>query len=183
MVIQRLIIASLFFLIPFYAYAGQFYMGPSLVLLVNSISDTDYAGVGPKMTLGYKTFLTPQFLLSYELYGQFNSLSITPDENNFLKISRSFGLSVLPGYQFNNSTFVYGRLGAVLTQFNSTPYTQGAQIGLGLQKKLTDHWDIRSEYSYTTYNSVNRNDNDEFDNTLNSPHTNAFSIGFIRNFG
>lgn len=158
------------------SFAGQFYIGPSLVLQQNSAhhQSDDYVGIGPKITLGYGTKLSDRYFLAYELFGQFGAINLSHSDSDNLKSSQMVGASILPGFALSNTTKLYGRGSVVSARFSEGhSHTEGIQGGLGLQQQLSDKWDIRGEYTYTRYSSVD---------DIESPRSNAISVGFVRKF-
>lgn len=101
----------------------------------------------------------------------------------------SYGISFIPGALITERTMGYGRIGLVNTGFSAkwtdstgnNSYNKtatGGQLGLGLQTSLTDNLDLRGEYDYTLYRSIN------FKNGVrSSPNTDQFNIALVYKFG
>lgn len=158
------------------AMAGNFYVGPTLFAENISANQSSYRGMHPRMSLGYGDRME-NYYLAGEIFAVPFSTPISYSTNSTgvnARISRSFGLSLLPGYMITDSVMGYLRLGVVNSKF-SGPNTSksGGQVGAGLETNLTSNWDLRGEYIYTAYQSVNG---------LGSAKSNEVGIGAVYKF-
>ena len=161
------------------AYAGNFYIGPSVMLNYLSADHSNYHALSPRVSLGYGGIVTDNFYLAGELTATPGSIDLKNDytkgTNENTKITHTYGLSIIPGIKVTDTTMVYGRIGAVESYFNSQNKTAaGAQVGLGVQMSIAPSWDLRGEYIYTGYRSVS--------SSVGSPKSNAIGVGLIHNF-
>lgn len=69
------------------------------------------------------------------------------------------GISLLPGLMLSDKTMIYTRFGIDTTYLPhmSNTYQTKPQIGLGLQTALTNHLDIRGEYTAGSNNTGSYN--------------------------
>jgi len=87
--------------------------------------------------------------------------------------SWGYGLSVIPGYLITDNVLGYLRLGVVNTHFtNNSRNATGGQVGLGLETALTNSWDLRGEWVYSSYNSVSNG----------VPRSQQFNLGLLYKF-
>jgi hypothetical protein len=157
--------------------AGTLYFAPTLVLNTNTTANANYTDLSPRLTLGYGSQLSPYFSLAGEIFGTPATLEI---QNNFgyggmsLKTSWDYGASILPAVNINADMMGYLRLGGIESHFHSIrTTTPGLQVGIGLQTELSETFDIRGEYIYTTYRS---------EASLGSVKQDMYTIGFVRKF-
>lgn len=157
-------------------FAGQFYLGPSIIVQNTSTSHSDYRGISPRFSLGYGSLIDHNIFLAGEFNAIFGSTEVgNSNTSNSLRTSYSYSLSMLPGLFVNDATKAFMRFGAVATRFaDQNRVGMGGQLGLGLQTTIHGRWDIRCEYSYTAYQSIH---------DLHSPTADTFAIGVIRSFG
>lgn len=159
------------------SYAGIFYMGPSLEYESVKGDNSSYQTISPRLTIGYGEKLEFPYYLAGELFAVAGNISGHPDDSR-LKNTPSFGASLLPGFMLYDNTFLYGRLGAIATEFSdSSSYTWGGQVGVGIETAITDTWDIRTEYIFTQYGHVDIDTVSE-----GSPHSNTVAVGIIHRF-
>jgi opacity protein-like surface antigen len=163
--------------LPCLAFSGNFYLGPTLLIENNNADNgSSYRGISPKITVGYGDYVSPSYYLAGELFGIFGNVKISDNHEEFsVKTSRGFGASFVPGVMINESTELYARIGLISTTFTDPDKNAtGGQLGVGLQTRLTETWDIRAEYTYTAYRDVG---------DIHSPQSDTFGIGFIHKFG
>lgn len=190
--------------------------GPTVNINVpNDAGDTDYTG---RLFAGYGFDFKNKFYLGIEANGEFNAaevhttptLSIAPIINTIsisntqIEVKNSYGLSVLPGYHIADNFLFYGRAGVAYGTINSsfvgafsnanqTFHKLGGQFGVGMEYGLSKHLNLRSEYVYTVYGSVEQNVTPgvNFDgssgitvpvNFSNSINTGAFNLGLNYRF-
>lgn len=138
-------------------YAGNVYLGPTLLLQDNTTETSNYRGLTTQLAVGYADKID-DFFLSGEIFVIPFSAIVSNNHSNgatSARSTRSYGISVLPGAMITEHVLGFVRVGAVSTQF-SGPNTSraGAQVGVGLQTCLTPYWDLRAEYTYTGYKTV-----------------------------
>lgn len=140
-----------------------------------AIDTTRQAGIGVFGTLyiGASKIIHKQYIAALELNGNLSSSSFqrSNDEyvhqnfsNSSYKINNTFGVSILPGYQFTPDTLFYGRLGYSNGHFisrssdpsleNMSQCMDGFRYGVGLTRSITKHTDFRFDYSLTNYRNV-----------------------------
>jgi outer membrane immunogenic protein len=114
--------------------------------------------------------------------------------DTFIKMQNSFGLSVLPGFQFTPSTLFYGRLGWTnskiqqrtgdLSLANFIVRRDGFRYGVGVKQAITDRVAVRMDYSRIAYDSVLTNTNDGVvpKKTQISPNQQLVEFGVAINF-
>ena len=158
------------------AMAGTFYLGPSLFYQYNSASHSSFSGLHPKLTLGYAS-LMGDYLLAGELFAiPFTAqLSSSINHNGIsAKTSNGFGISFLPGMRITDSVLGYLRIGVISSEFTS-PNTRktGGQLGIGFATPISNSWDLRLDYIFTAYQSINQ---------LGSVKANELGIGAVYKF-
>jgi opacity protein-like surface antigen len=156
---------------------GTLYFAPTLVLETNTNENANYTGLTPRLTLGYGEQINPYFSLAGEVFGTPIVMDV---KNNFgnggmsLKTSWNYGASVLPAVNVNSEVMGYLRFGGIESHFHSIrETTPGLQLGIGLQAEVSDVFDIRGEYIYTTYRS---------ENGIGSVKQDMYTLGFVRKF-
>lgn len=151
---------------------------------------------------GYGQTINQNLYLGAELFGSKASTEITSNElkesdldlKTTFTPKYSYGASLIPGLMISDHTMAFARLGLVQTKFDakitgkdstdegsqSTQKTlTGAQFGLGLQTSLTSNVDLRGEYVYTAYRSMNVGG----DNGMKiTPNSGTASVGLIYKF-
>lgn len=154
---------------------GAPYIGISAGEVTNTNNLYNFRGVPGDIFAGYGASLGQGFYLGGEVIGTFGTAEIT---NNGLKSTWGYGLGIIPGIMVSEHTMVYIRIGAVRTQFQpkyaSTQTLSGGQLGVGLQTSLMQSWDLRGEYTYSTYSSMK--------NGGGSPASDQFMLGLVYKF-
>jgi opacity protein-like surface antigen len=155
------------------AFAGDFYLGPTLLVQKISASHSSFSGAHPRFSVGYGGLLD-NYYLAGELFAIPATATFSNKVNNggiSAKVTRSFGVSILPGLVLNRLLIGYLRFGVVTSKFTS-PNTMkmGGQAGVGLQTGFNEHWDLRGEYIYTAYKSIAK---------LGTPKSYEIGIGVI----
>lgn len=85
-----------------------------------------------------------------------------------------YGASIIPGLMLSDHTLGYVRAGVVKSRFShASESVTGGQLGLGLQTSLSQNVDLRGEYVYTAYRSVDR---------VSSPKADQANLGLIYKF-
>lgn len=114
--------------------------------------------------------------------------------DTFIKMQNSFGLSVLPGFQFTPSTLFYGRLGWTnskiqqrtgdLSLVNFSVRRDGFRYGVGVKQAITDRVALRMDYSRIAYGSIQTRTNDGAvpKSTQLAPNQQLVEFGVVINF-
>lgn len=152
------------------------YIGLSAGERTNTNKSYNYRGIPGTIFAGYGADISQGFYLAGEVFGTFGTGTIT---DNGLKTTWGYGLSILPGIMVSEHTMAYMRLGGVRTKFqpkfSSQKTVTGGQFGLGLQTSLMQCWDLRGEYIYSTYSSLNKGSG-------GAPASDEFALGLIYKF-
>jgi opacity protein-like surface antigen len=104
-----------------------------------------------------------------------------------MRMTYSYGVSVMPGYQIAPDTILFVRAGLIRTHFEltqallSTSSTSGntingGQAGIGLALNLSKTLTLRGEYTYSGYQSFTA-----YGNRV-SPHNNQLFVSFVYKF-
>lgn len=160
------------------ANAAALYIGPSLSFNNITSSNSSYRGLSPHFSLGYGDNLSNDFYLAGELFGTPGSIDISNNNvsgsGTSIKTTHSYGASIIPSVMLSSAAMLYGRLGIISSYFTDQDKNVfGEQAGLGIQTNLTPTWDIRSEYTYTSYRSISG---------IGSPNGDGFSVGLVHKF-
>lgn len=136
---------------------GSFYLGPSLTYMDLTSDVVNYTGLTPGLYLGYGAWARDWLNLSVEVFGKTKSYNI--DSNNKdsinLKTDYNLGISLVPAANLDNVLLGFLRLGYVRTKFSSFDETKGGfQLGVGIEGELVECWNLRGEFDYTQYNSL-----------------------------
>jgi outer membrane immunogenic protein len=85
--------------------------------------------------------------------------------NTHYIMDNTYGVSILPGYQFSPSTLFYGRVGYANAHFevnssdvsleNVSRRLDGLRYGLGVKQAITEHIALRLDYSRINYSNTN----------------------------
>ena len=144
------------------------YLGISSGILVNTTNDVElpyphghravnYRQVPLTFFAGYGVEMQSAFYLGGEIFVTpcISELS-SSSWGNYLNMTHQYGLSFLPGVQVGENTIAYTRLGWVGAHFeHQHTNANGGQLGFGLKTRITQHLDIRAEYSITTFSIDN----------------------------
>ncbi len=140
------------------------YVGASLGITANTATSQtfgSYRGVPVSVFAGYGGVINQNFYLAGELTGTLATGEIS--NQGAVKTSYGFGGSILPGVMLSDHTLAFARVGVVRTHFSqvrvpttSTSRDQtGGQFGLGMQTNVTQNIDLRGEYDFIAYRSIN----------------------------
>jgi len=140
------------------------YIGAGLGITANTANNQlygSYRGVPLSVFAGYGGVVSQNFYLAGELTGTIGTGEIS--NQGVVKTSYGYGGSVIPGVLLSDHTLAFARVGVVRTHFPqvnlqtiSTSRNQtGGQFGLGLQTSLTQNVDVRGEYDFIAYRSIN----------------------------
>ncbi len=158
-------------------YAGDFYLGPSILFQSLSVPGVGFNGISaPRITAGYEDMLTQNFYGAAEVFGTPATIKVWngSDKDGSLRITYDYGVGILPGINFDNTIVGYGRLGYIRTRFsNMGKIKGGVQLGLGIQWVLTDVWSARLEYTHTRFHDIA---------PIGHADMNSFGIGVIYRF-
>lgn len=139
-------------------------------------SPGNFRGVPFNVFAGYGGVVNQNFYLAGEVNGTIGTAELS--NNNGLKTSYGYGVSIIPGVMLSDHTLAYGRLGVVRSRFTNANNSQtGGQFGVGLQTCVTQNVDIRGEYDFTAYRSLNNSIG-----RVSSPRQDAFNLGLIYKF-
>ena len=131
------------------------YVGAGLGVTTNT-SDRfgNYRGIPFNIFAGYGGIVNQNLYLAGELTATLGTGEIK--NNGSIKSSYGYGASILPGVMLSDHTLAFARAGIVRTRFsNPGTTTTGGQFGLGMQTTLTQNVDLRGEYDFTAYRSIN----------------------------
>lgn len=158
------------------------YVGASLGINVNTTSSAansqaaNFRGVPFSLFAGYGGVVSQSFYLAGELTGTAGTAELS--NNNSLKTTYGYGASVIPGVMLSDHTLAFARGGFVRSRFsNQSKSVSGGQLGLGLQTSLTQNLDLRGEYDFTGYKSVNVGGA-----RISAPRADAFNLGLVYKF-
>lgn len=117
--------------------------------------------------------LYDQYFLALEANANFSTVALSSYNqeyvhanfsNTSIKIKNTWGVSLLPGYQFTPETLFYGRAGVSTNKiqqktsdtslFNFNSWRTGFRYGLGIKQAITERLALRIEYSRITYNGM-----------------------------
>jgi opacity protein-like surface antigen len=137
------------------AFAGAPYVGASTGVLINTADNVDFRGLPGTIFAGYGAGVGQGFYVGGEVFVTLGSATIT---DNGLESGYSYGFGILPGIMISDHTMGYIRIGLAQTKFSPTnegnSTVTGGQLGLGLQTSLTQNWDLRGEYTFTSNKSI-----------------------------
>jgi len=156
--------------------SGAPYIGASLGEVTNTTDslNRNFRGIPLSLNVGYGALLSQNFYLGGEIIGTLGTLTLN---NNGLKTTYGYGLSILPGIMLGDHTLTYARVGAVRTRFtpsaSSNHNVNGGQLGLGMQIGLTQNLDLRGEYVFTAYQSFSG---------ISTPRQDQFNLGLVYKF-
>jgi opacity protein-like surface antigen len=137
------------------------YIGAGLGIVTNtsdikgsgSSAVGNYRGVPFNVFAGYGGVINQNFYLAGELSATLGTADI---QDNGLKTSYGYGVSVLPGMMLSDHTLAFARAGIVRAHLpKQRSDSTGGELGLGLQTSLTQCIDLRGEYDFVAYRSVN----------------------------
>ena len=149
------------------AFAGESYFGAGLGIQ----NSGGYNGIVSNIFGGYGSTAGPteNYYVGGEIFANIGSLPLSSDHYN--RTTYGFGISFIPGIYLNEYTIAYGRVGLENSHFSRTNSTQtGAQLGAGLQTRVTNNWDVRAEYVYTGSGIISH---------FGTTRSNQFNMGLI----
>jgi len=154
------------------------------------------------LMLGYGQYFSNMYYLGGEIFGNYSNASenlTTTDNtavpaivyNGKINVNGSYGLALLPGVKLNDTTLGYLRVGYSWASIkyqdsmtgagsaSKTNTSGGWAYGLGMETLLSGNWSLRTEYTYTNYNSYNTALGS---GTNVDPSDNQFMLGLIYHF-
>lgn len=138
----------------------------------------NYRGVPFNVFAGYGGIVNQGFYLAGELAATLGTGDI---QDNGLKSSYGYGASILPGMMLNDHTLAFARAGLVKARFpKQNSNSTGGELGLGMQTSLTPSIDVRGEYDFIAYRSVNGRTGGV--NYSVSPRSDQFNLGVVYKF-
>ena len=156
--------------------SGAPYLGASIGEVTNTTDSQtrNFRGVPLLFNAGYGALLSQNLYLGGEIFGTLGTATLN---DNGIKSTYGYGLSILPGILLGEHTLTYFRAGIVRSHFtpssSSNRNVNGGQLGLGMQLGLTQNIDLRGEYVYTAYQSFSG---------ISTPRQDQFNLGLIYKF-
>ena len=164
---------------PTYQFAAGPYLGLSVGPRNNySGGPTVYKGIEGTLSGGYAGMINPSFYLAGEIFvadsAQLKDFKSAVVAGAGSKTSWSWGASLIPGYMLTDYVLGYVRVGGISSRFPDMSTRASAwQLGLGGQTNVYQNWDIRTEYVYSGYRSINN---------LGKPAADQFNFGVVYKF-
>jgi opacity protein-like surface antigen len=165
--------------------------------LTNPMGKTSYFGISGEnagLLGGYSQSFGDKFSLAIEGFLE-DSVAKTANKNTDdagttvkMRMTYSYGVSVLPGYPIATDTVLFVRAGLIRTHFELTQAlpaassstaantVTGGQVGLGLALNLSKTLVLRGEYIYSGYQSFIAYGNKVY------PHNNQLFASFTYKF-
>ena len=171
------------------------YVGLSTGIVNNAAQEKDTSAakfflpssrnVPVKLFAGYGGAINQNLYLAGEV--EVGTTAATLNDAKFLRVSRTYGASVLPGVMLNDDTVLFTRLGLLKTRFSKERFggdtlpsfsTLGGEIGLGLQANVAPNFAIRGEYDYVAY----RKEAKSLQTVFKTPQADQFMVSAIYKF-
>lgn len=163
-------------------FAGSFYLGPALTYADIRSSDLTYQALMPGIYGGYGAWRNEWLYLGLEVFATSKSI-LTEDsdnDNTILRVSHSYGISVVPMVNLDEVIFGLLRVGYLRTKFPKLDTIQGGyQLGIGVEGILTGCWNLRGEVDYVKYGSIKNEDSDVH---VGSVHAVEYTLALIYRF-
>ncbi len=162
---------------PLTAAYASLYIGAALPYQNISSGEANTEGFNPRLTFGYGALLSDWFYLSGELFAGpfFLQTYNNPDPSGDLRVTYSYGASLLPGVNIDGALVLFLRLGAIGTRFKQNGSNKITwQGGFGLEDRFTPEWSVRGEFDRTSYGTVGG---------FNSVTSSEYAIAFNYHFG
>ncbi|MBA3662190.1 MAG: outer membrane beta-barrel protein [Gammaproteobacteria bacterium] len=160
-----------------YSFMSGPYVGLSAAVRNNySGAPAIYKGIEGRLSLGYAGVLTPGFYLAGELFGgdSFQVKNYRNADGAGARSTWTWGGSIIPGIMLTDYVMAFARVGGERTRFSNQSANASAwHVGVGGQTNICPNWDLRGEYTYSSYGSVT---------ALGHPSTDLFSVGVIYKF-
>jgi opacity protein-like surface antigen len=131
-----------------------------------------FRGVPFNAFFGYGGQIDQSYYLAGEAGGTLGTGEFT--NKNGLKTSYGYYVSILPGLMLSDHTVAFGRAGYINSRFTNVGNSvSGIQFGLGLQSSITQSVDVRGEYDYSAFSSVDN---------ISSPRQDLATVSIIYRF-
>jgi hypothetical protein len=161
----------------FAAWNSAFYLTPALQYSSYYIDDLKFQGMNLRLGAGVAG-MTDCYYIAAEIFALPFTATINnnPTFRGSLKTSYSSGVSLIPGYYFDDSIMGYLRLSYVSTRFENIGTTKsGYEIGGGVDVGWTRNWSVFGEYDFAKYQRINKNN-------LGSPRAGFYILGLKYKF-
>lgn len=146
-----------------------------------------FNGIGGTVFAGYKIPVGEKTYAAVEVNFDIMSAKVG-DDTDSVKANHSFGASALLGYNLNDSTSLFGRIGyqrgRETTTIDSEKFAanrSGLRFGAGLETKLTESLSLRGEYSRTHY-YLSAEDKAEIEPLKSGVNNDQFAISIVAGF-
>lgn len=162
------------------------YVGASLGVIANTSSIKgsgsnavgNYRGVPFNVFAGYGGVINQGLYLAGEMAATLGTGDL---QDHGMKTSYGYSASVIPGVMLSERTLAFVRAGLVRAHFSKqNTNSTGGEIGVGMQTSLTQNLDVRGEYDYVGYRSINGTVSGA--NYTVSPRSDQFNLGLIYKF-
>lgn len=162
---------------PTYTYTTGPYVGLSIGPRTTISDNVSFKGFDGVLSVGYGMLFPPMWYLAGEIFGggtvklKRHDIDGVSNRNTW-----SWGLSVLPGFMLTDHVLVFARLGGQQTHFNDVNGSKnktGWHVGLGGQTNVYQNWDVRAEYTYSQYGTLDG---------VGKPSTDQFLLGVVYKF-
>lgn len=156
---KKLLVFNATFFIFTSVYASP-YFGLSSGVIVNTSDEVgvyghdvdNFRGMPLTLSVGYNVDVNSAFSLGGEVFFTPTTGKLNSSYGNYLTTTYGYGLSFTPGIRLSEHTLGYARLGWSGSHFESQNHNaNGGQFGLGLKTSVTQNWDVRMEYTITSY--------------------------------
>lgn len=156
------------------AQAGNLYLGPTLSIVDNTTTQSNYRGLEPKLSIGYYGWAEDMYVAAEAFVVPATATiadNYTSSLSQSVKTNTSWGASILPGVELIDCVVAYARAGIVYSKFpGPNSWRMGGQFGAGLQLEVSRYWDVRAEYIFTAFRSMG---------SIGTPKTDQAGIGFM----
>lgn len=154
------------------AFAGHFYVGPTLLGQHTFAKHTHFDGIHPRLSLGYANSYQDDLYFAYEIFGVPATATLSEshdDPSVSVKTTHSIGFSFIIGTPLSDALLGFVRVGGIRSTFSGPDQSKsGVQGGFGIQTPLSTAWNIHAEYIYTAYQSIS---------VIGTPKSNEIGIG------
>lgn len=169
------------------------YVGLSTGIIVNTSDEVgvygndvgNFRGMPLTLSVGYGFDMSGIFSLGGEVFFTPTTGKLNSSYGNYLTTTYGYGLSFIPGIQLSEHTLGYARIGWSGAHFeNQSSNANGGQFGLGLKTSVTQNWDVRVEYSITSYelDKTWRDRWNPFNSSTSTVRSDQFMFGVVYRF-
>jgi outer membrane immunogenic protein len=155
------------------------YVGAGIGITSNTSTNINFGnfrGVPFNVFAGYGGVINQNFYIAGELAVTVGTAEISSATNQ-LKTSYGYDASILPGVMLSDHTLAFARAGIVRARFSNPGTTvTGGKFGLGLQTTVTQNIDLRGEYDFMAYRSIN------VAGMSTSPRSDAVNLSLVYKF-